>query len=407
MDRLLIKAPSNPLQGKIHLPGSKSISNRVLIMRALANADTQIQNLSISDDTVILNRILSHPGPEFNAGHAGTSYRFSTAYFAVKEGEQILTGSERMLQRPIGPLVEALNSIGADITYLAEEGYPPLKIGSFKSQQKIEIDIDSSMSSQYISALCMIAPVLPKGLTINLKGRTVSRPYLDMTLSLMRHFGIQIEEIGNQILIDHQDYNVNDFTVESDWSAASYYFSLVASSVGSEITLSALFENSLQGDSAIVKLAEPFGVHSEFNNGTLKLRQSDSEFSNIQIDFLEVPDIAQTFAVMAAMQGKALELRNLDTLVIKETDRIKALQIELAKCGVQFRQLIDYDYVVDGKIEKGNFQFATYDDHRMAMAFAPIALLSDIIIEEPQVVSKSYPGFWQDLENLGFILEWM
>ena len=223
----------------------------------------------------------------------------------------------------------------------------------------------------------------------------------------MRHFGIQIEEIGNQILIDHQDYNVNDFTVESDWSAASYYFSLVASSVGSEITLSALFENSLQGDSAIVKLAKSFGVHSEFNNGTLKLRQSDSEFSNIQIDFLEVPDIAQTFAVMAAMQGKALELRNLDTLVIKETDRIKALQIELAKCGVQFRQLIDYDYVVDGKIEKGNFQFATYDDHRMAMAFAPIALLSDIIIEEPQVVSKSYPGFWQDLENLGFILEWM
>ncbi|NNE25553.1 MAG: 3-phosphoshikimate 1-carboxyvinyltransferase [Saprospiraceae bacterium] len=409
MEKLLLKAPDYPLRGSIQLPGSKSISNRVLIMRALANADTTIHNLSISDDTVILNKLLNQQGSEYNAGHAGTSYRFSTAFFAVRDGEQILTGSERMLQRPIGPLVEALRSIGADITYLAKEDYPPLKIGPFKHQINQEVEIDSSMSSQYISALCMIAPILPLGLKIILKGRTVSRPYLDMTLTLMRQFGVEVAEERDIISIAPQAYQFTDFTVESDWSAASYYYSLVSISKGSQIELSTLYKDSLQGDSDIAMLAMPFGVSSNFNDGVVTLKPTDSFNDRIDIDCLKVPDIAQTLAVMAAMKGIHLTLRNLNTLIIKETDRIKALQNELGKCKVEFECVEAYDYVVKGVVKRADrkLQFKTYDDHRMAMAFAPMALTNDIIIEDPKVVSKSYPGFWQDLESLGFILEWM
>ncbi len=404
MDEFKIQGPEGPLNGQVNLPGSKSISNRVLIINALSQHHNDISNLSDSDDTKILQSILNSDDHIKYAGHAGTSFRFSVAYFALHTDTQILTGSERMKKRPIGPLVKTLRQLGADIDYLENENYPPLRIKPWKGQKSEFAEIDAHMSSQFISALCMIAPLLEKGLKIHLKGRLVSRPYLEMTLKIMKEFGVASLETEDIITIDHQQYLPRDYIVESDWSAASYYYAIASMYSECNLELRHLNSNSLQGDAAIKEIAEEFGVQSTFSDGTLRLSNSNKTVQDLELDFLKTPDIAQTLAVMAAMHGIRLVSMGLDTLAIKETDRIQALINELAKCSIQYKKLDEFSYVTEGNIESPQEAIETYDDHRMAMAFAPLACLFPIRINNPDVVSKSYPRFWEDLKSLGFII---
>jgi len=395
--------------GEITLDGSKSISNRALIIRALCEDDFEITNLSTSKDTVTLNKLLSQSEETFDAGAAGTTFRFMTAYLAMQEGTQILTGSERMKQRPIGILVEALRKLGASIDYLENEGYPPLKINTpadFGTNNKLSIAANTS--SQYISALMMIAPTLPNGLELTLDGKIVSRTYLEMTLNLMKYFGIEYTFEGNQISIAPQKYQAKDYKVEADWSAASYYYSLAALSDQLDLQLNGVWKDSVQGDSVLATMMEHFGVQSSFNKNGVHLSKTDSISSNdFEWDFIRCPDIAQTLAVVCAGLGVTGVFTGLETLSIKETDRIAAVRNELAKVGVSFSLLPgegEAYYKVDGKAKVTQPTFPTYEDHRMAMAFAPLALLGDIEVEEPGVVVKSYPKFWDDFSKLGIIV---
>ncbi len=418
MESVLVQKPSKITNGIIKLEGSKSISNRVQIIRALTGKDFAIDNLSISDDSKNLATLLSQSGDTYDTGHAGTCYRFMTGYLSIQDGEQILTGSERMKGRPIGPLVDALRSLGAQIDYMENEGYPPLRIGSLdKSNYNKNISISGSVSSQYLSSLLMIAPVLPDGLQLQITDKLVSRPYLDMTLRIMERFGVKHSWI-NETTIDvpHQDYVAQDFTVESDWSAASYHYIIAAFSEEASITLEGLFEDSLQGDSAIVKIAESFGVRSTFKNDQLVLTKDASLKKDIfEYDFLQAPDLAQSVAVMAAGLGIYSVFTGLDTLKIKETDRITALRQELEKLQVfvsllpaKFSPKSDVEYyAINGTVSAENpVEIETYKDHRMAMAFAPIAAIVPMRILKPKVVTKSYSNYWKDLETLGFTLDY-
>ncbi len=409
--------PNGILKGTIDLEGSKSISNRVLLIQALCEEDFGISNLSISDDTTILQKSLQSLGSEINVGHAGTSFRFLTAYLSLLNGTYILTGSDRMKERPIGPLVNALRSLGMHIDYLENDGFPPLQIHSPTNDLKNEVDIDASVSSQFISALCLIAPTLPMGLKINLKGDLVSKSYLQMTLKLMEYFGVQHTWDQQTISINAQKYQPKDIRVEADWSAASYYFSLAALSKQSEIKLTGLNETSIQGDAAIVQISENFGLTSIFDGQGLLIKKDDS-FSPppmIEYDFLQCPDIAQTVSVMSAGLGTSGLFTGLQTLKNKETNRTEALGIELLKFGVFFNALPSKKFaknsgneyfLQEGKTKTdAEVSIMTYKDHRMAMAFAPLALLHPLSIEKPNVVTKSYPGFWKDLESLGFSID--
>lgn len=413
--RYLIKSSTKKLTGKIHLSGSKSISNRVLLIGALSGQDFKISNLSDSDDTLTLKALLTDDGNKtLNTGHAGTTYRFLTAFLSLKGKDKILTGSERMLQRPIGPLVEALRSLGANIAYKGEEGYPPLQFSAFDfSKYSSDLSIDAGMSSQYISALLMIAPTLPEGLRLHLKGDIVSKPYIEMTLKIMHHFGITYKWSNDHTIdIPAQSYSAKDYIVESDWSAASYYYVLAGLADTAEIQLHGLTDQQIQGDSAIVEMGNKFGIKTSFNNGYISLSKDGlSEAKFFEHDFIEQPDIAQSLAVLCAGLGASGLYTGLQTLRIKETDRIAALQTELGKVGVYLSKMpakfslksgLEY-YMQEGKAAFDSPpEFATYHDHRMAMAFAPLALLGEIIIEDPAVVGKSYPTFWEDLKILGF-----
>lgn len=401
------------IEGSIKLDGSKSLSNRALIIRALCEDDFEIKNICESDDSIILQRLLAQsPKEEYDTGHAGTCYRFTTAYLALQEGTQVLTGSARMKERPIGILVEALKELGADIEYLENEGYPPLKINSFnRNENKSSVSIAGTVSSQYISALIMIAPTLPDGLVINIIGELVSRPYLEMTLKMMGHFGINYTFTENRISIPHQSYVAKDILIEADWSAASYYYS-IASIKESKITLKGLFKDSWQGDSAMAEIGKKFGVETFFGDTELTLVSDPAKRSTLlDHDFIKEPDIAQTVAVMCAANGIEGFFTGLQTLRIKETDRIDALKTELAKVGVSLYKLPpkmskksgDEYYGIAGKAVTNDLPiFETYKDHRMAMAFAPLSILFPIQIVKPEVVSKSYTNFWKDLESLGF-----
>jgi len=378
----------------------------MLIIRSLAHSVANIYNLSESDDTEVLSKSLDTEGNVKDVGHAGTSMRFLAAYYSTQPGEVILTGSRRMKQRPIGPLVDALKQVGASIEYVETDAYPPLKI---KGGNLIggNISIDAGISSQFISALMMIAPLLSGGLSIELKGDVVSSTYIEMTLSLMNRCGAGASFDGRKISIPQGSYAVDDFTVEADWSGASYWFQVAALLPGSEITLSRLSPDSLQGDSVLVQIFNSLGVQSEFNEEGLLLRSCTHELpEKFAYDFTGCPDLVQTCAVTLCALDIPFRFTGTRTLRVKETDRIAALGNELKKLGFLLQDDPEGEWLAwDGtRCEpEQDPLIATYHDHRMAMAFAPMAIaLGKISIEDPGVVSKSYPGYWEDLEKAGF-----
>ncbi len=401
------------LAGGLTLAGSKSIANRALVIRALCGEDFPIHHLANAKDTRLLQSLLVSEEEIRDAGAAGTTFRFLTAYLALQPGTQLLTGTERMKQRPIGLLVEALRRLGADIEYVEAEGYPPLRIGPPAGLGKTNrISIPAGTSSQYISALLLIAPTLPRGLELTLKGKVVSRPYIEMTLALMTYFGVQHHWKGEVIKVPPQPYRPRPFTVEADWSAASYYYAMAALAEEADLTLHGLYQDSVQGDAVLPEMMKAFGVRTEYGAGHIRLRQEKRTRPPVfEWDFLTCPDLAQTLAVVCAALGVEGRFTGLETLRIKETDRIAALQRELAKVGASIDELPQAEVPQPGKayfsvrgkaVVQQRPLFATYEDHRMAMAFAPLALLGDIAIDEPGVVEKSYPDFWNDLEKLGF-----
>jgi len=387
------------------LPASKSISNRALIINALAGATASLHNLSDANDTQLMLRLVNSKDQTIDVEDAGTTMRFLTAYFTVTNQQKTMTGTHRMQERPIGILVDALRLLGADITYLGKEGYPPHSINAFAGQKTTTLRVRGDISSQYISALMMVAPMLPQGLTLELEGKIGSRPYIEMTAAIMKHFGAGSTFVGSTITIPHQKYTPSDFTVESDWSATSYWLSFAALAQTAEIKLPKLFTQSLQGDSAIVAIMQQLGVKATFEQDLLVLTKTETQ-KEITWDFTHCPDLAQTVAVVCAAKGVTGKFTGLESLRIKETDRIAALQNELAKIGAQ---LIEHDTehwtLVPSKALPVSASFNTYKDHRMAMAFAPLATIMDVDIEEQEVVRKSYPNFWNDMRAFGFTIE--
>ena len=405
-----VSTKNKTIQGSIKLPASKSISNRALIINALSYSPYPIRNLSNSDDTKVLKAALFSNTNKFDIGHAGTAMRFLTAFLAKVVGEWEITGSERMQQRPIKILVDALTQLGAKIEYLKNDGYPPLKIfGSHLKGQTIELD--GSISSQYITALLLIAPTIENGLNLKLNGDVTSKSYIKLTLELMAQFGIRYSWKGNTIVVPEQNYFPIDFTCEADWSGASYWYEIMALVDQGEIFLENLKLESLQGDADITKWFEPFGVNSaQKDNGVLLTKTKNNHPQRLELDFIENPDVAQTMACLCMAKAIPFHFTGLKTLKIKETDRIAALQDELAKFGAQLYEPAEGELAWDGKLDmemKDELPMInTYHDHRMALAFAPMALADlKMQIEDPMVVTKSYPGFWNDLKKIGFTVE--
>ncbi len=386
----------------INLPASKSESNRALIINALAGQESTISNLSEARDTQTMTRLLQSKDEELDVIDAGTTMRFLAAYFAVGDDKKVLTGTQRMQERPIDILVKALNKIGARITYENNPGFPPIKIKPFKRQLKNEIKVRGDQSSQFISALLMIAPVLPEGLTVKIKGPLGSKPYIQMTLDMMSVFGIDYDWTGELITVAHQDYQPYPFKVESDWSGASYWYSLVALAESANIKLLGLRQKSIQGDVAIVSIMNQLGVMSTFEEDGVVLGKIPHR-DHFEYDFTDCPDLAQTVAVTCAAKHITCHMTGLESLRIKETDRIKALKRELKKLGAKFKEIEPGVWEVKSKFDAGANEISidTYDDHRMAMAFAPLATMQSLTIQNPSVVVKSYPNFWNDLAKAG------
>jgi 3-phosphoshikimate 1-carboxyvinyltransferase len=388
----------------INIGGSKSESNRLLILQAQFPNIT-IQNLSESDDTVALQNGLKVTEGTVDIHHAGTAMRFLTAYFSAKPNSEIrLTGSQRMQERPIGILVDALKSLGASIEYLKNDGFPPIKIKG-KNLHKKEVSIKANVSSQYISALMLVAPMLPNGLKIFLEGKTTSVPYIEMTLSLLKSIGVNGSFSENVITISSTK-NVENISliVESDWSSASYFYSLVALSENSKLTLGNFSEESLQGDAALVQIYDVLGVQTDFNTSekTISISKRNSELpDSLMLDLSNTPDLAQTIAVTCFGLGMGCQLTGLHTLKIKETDRLLALKNELEKLGAKL-QIDNNSLTLEKSLQiNPNVLIETYQDHRMAMAFAPLAVKTTLQINDAEVVSKSYPSFWNDLKKVG------
>ena len=402
------------IQAEIQLTGSKSECNRALIIQSMSKHVVKVENLSNAADTVTLNAILGNldtPASDHemlktvDVGPAGTAMRFLSAYLTTQNGNFLLTGTERMKQRPIGILAEALKEIGADISYTEKTDYPPLHIKGPITQVTAHIKIKGDISSQYISSLLMLAPNLPDGLTLEIVGELTSKPYVEMTLAMLAEAGISHEWNENFIHIASQSFKPATLVVEPDWSAASYWYSIVALANNAEISLPHLRAHSLQGDSQIQKIMEIFGVTtSKTANGISFKKDKEIKNTGEVLDLKTCPDLAQTIIVIAAALGLNLAFTGLETLKIKETDRVAALQTELAKIGVKLNEK-DLIYTLDcsALYFPKQVTFATYEDHRMAMAFAPLALLIDEVkIEEFNVVEKSYPYFWEDLKKAGF-----
>ncbi|MBQ19552.1 MAG: 3-phosphoshikimate 1-carboxyvinyltransferase [Flavobacteriales bacterium] len=407
---ICLQHPSAILSSSITLPTSKSISNRVLIIHQILNQQFTISGLSTAADTQILKQVFEQNNNSIEVGHAGTTMRFLTAYFAATEGKNVvLSGSERMHQRPIKILVEALKSLGADIQYLNNEGFPPLQIKG-KKLNGGAINLDGSVSSQYISALLLIAPLLKTELTITFTTSPVSKPYILMTISMMRYFGVEVTWLSeNQLVVKQGNYVAKDFSVEADWSAASYWYSMVALSKNATIVLKGLDKTSLQGDNAVVALYTEMGVNTRFIDGGIELSKSKIPISwKVKtVDFTLFPDLAQTYAVTCAALNLPVRITGLSTLRIKETDRIAALQQELNALGYQVT-IEGHDLIIHQQKEINIQQHSifTYNDHRMAMAFAPLALITNkLTIENHEVVEKSYPHFWKDLKHVGFVIK--
>ncbi|MCF6181393.1 3-phosphoshikimate 1-carboxyvinyltransferase [Lutibacter sp.] len=389
------------ISGNIQITGSKSETNRLLILQQLY-PNLKIQNSSVSDDSMVLQNALKTNLPEINIGHAGTAMRFLTAYFASKENnEVILTGSERMKNRPIKILVDALNFLGADIQYLEKEGFPPLKI-SGKKLTKTLVEIEGNISSQYISALLLIAPKLPNGLKLKFKSEVTSIPYIKMTLGLLNQLNINYHWIKNEIKVTPQSSIDNKMiVVESDWSSASYFYSLVALSPNAKIKLTSYKKNSLQGDATLVDIYKKLGVETVFEENTIVLKNINKLTpKSLMLDLINTPDLAQTIAVTCFGLGISCNLTGLHTLKIKETDRLIALKTELEKLGGKVNITNHSIHIHSSTKIKENISIATYNDHRMAMAFAPLALKVSIQVENHEVVSKSYPNFWHDFDKI-------
>lgn len=400
--------PSETLSGSISITGSKSESNRLLLLQALYPG-IHIHNLSNSDDTQVLQKALSSEGGKIDVHHAGTAMRFLTAYYASQEGKEvILTGSERMQDRPIKVLVKALRDLGADITYLDKEGYPPLKING-KRLAHNEVTVDSSISSQYISALMLIGPSLPDGLVIRLEGKMTSVPYIEMTLNLLRECGFEGSFKNNEIRINPAlDLPEVDVVVESDWSSASYFYSMIALSREGKIRLSSFKENSYQGDRIVAGIYKQLGVETVFEDDQIVIEKSRSKRPrSIDLDLCDSPDLAQTIAVTCFAMGIKCTIKGLHTLRIKETDRLQALKSELTKLGGDVQVTSDSFHLSPTTHIHSGTKIETYNDHRMALAFAPLALKTSLEIVDSEVVSKSFPGFWEDLEKLGFSVKKM
>ena len=395
--------PSVKCNGKLRITGSKSETNRLLLLQALFSG-LSIENTSESDDSEVMQAALKDKTDVIDVHHAGTAMRFLTAYFAHLEGrEVVLTGSQRMQERPIKILVEALRSIGASITYEKEEGYPPIIIKG-KKLTGGTVTLPADISSQYISALLLIGPVLENGIQLDLVGKITSIPYINMTLSLLNNIGVQTEFKGQSIRVAPQKKpRLTTQIVESDWSSASYYFSIVALSDESEIHLTSYKKNSLQGDRVLREIYSKLGVSSSIEGQTLILKKEKADLPNVlEWDLSKAPDIAQTIAVSCYGLGVGCKLRGLHTLKIKETDRLQALYNELTKLGAQVKVTDKSLELAAGLNFVADCSLPTYNDHRMAMAFAPLALKVPLIIENAEVVSKSYPTFWKDLEQINF-----
>ena len=393
--------PISNLNLEIILPASKSISNRALILNALAYSPYDIQNLSDCDDTRVTVKALDSNYTTFDIGAAGTAMRFLTAFLAKTVGEWIITGSERMKNRPIKLLVDALTSLGARIEYVEKEGYPPLRIfGS--ALMGGEISLNGGVSSQYISALMMIAPYMQNGLKIKLEGKVISVPYIRMTMSMMKEYGVTVTFENNEIDIKPQLYKPIQYKVESDWSAASYWYEILSIAGKGQIFLSGLNANSSQGDSKVSELFEQLGVKTEYQPEGVLITSNTINTDKFEYDFVNQPDLAQTFAVTCCLKNIPFHFKGVQSLKIKETNRIAALINELAKLGYVLFEPAEGELAWAGELCNAaeEISIATYEDHRMAMAFAPAALKIPIVIEEPEVVSKSYPDFWKDFEKL-------
>lgn len=398
------------IEGEIDLPASKSISNRVLLLNALCATPGRLSNLAQCDDTdAVLSALAQPDASEVNIGAAGTAMRFLTAYFATREGrEVVIDGTERMRQRPIGVLVDALRQLGADIEYVEAEGYPPLKITG-KRLHGGALTVSGSVSSQYITAILLIAPVIG-GITLTIEGEIMSRPYIDMTLALMDRYGVKAEWRENVIHVPAGEYTALDFTVEADWSAASYWWAMQAIVPQSRITLKGLEPQSLQGDSRIAELMSQMGVTGNWCGRYLDLRSNGGVVCccSTFADLSGTPDIAQTLVVMLCLMGRPFRITGLRTLRIKETDRLEALRTELRKLGYVVKVEVDdaISWHFETTAAEASPHISTYHDHRMAMAFAPAAIrFPGLIIDDAQVVSKSYPLFWEHLRQAGFKIE--
>jgi len=418
---IILTKKNKSVHGTVQLTGSKSECNRALVIEALSNGKVKIENISDAADTVTLCEVLSLKSEvvsqknndsrlsnqDFrlvNIGPAGTAMRFLTAYFAIGDQEVILTGSERMQQRPIGILVDALRELGATIDYVENEGFPPIKLKGGFTQLSNKVGIKGDISSQYITALLLIAARLPLGLELHIEGELTSRPYVEMTLAMLESAGIEHTWNDNAIYIASQEFAEASLHVEPDWSAASYWYAIAALANEAELFLPGLTKYSLQGDSVITEIMANFGITSQFKDGGVYLVKEEKPVIRKIFDLKSCPDLAQTVIVVCAALGHNATFTGLETLKIKETDRVKALQNELEKIGVKLIEKNQvYKLDCSGKFIPERVIVNTYDDHRMAMAFAPLALLiPEVEIEDAKVVEKSYPAFWKDLESVQF-----
>lgn len=398
--------PPNSLYNTVNLPGSKSISNRALILNALSLSNYEIENLSVCEDTRVIKDAFASNTNEFDVRGAGTAMRFLAAFLACVEGEWILKGTERMHQRPIHPLVDTLITLGANIEYLGNKGYPPLKIKGRKLEGG-EVYLTANVSSQFISALIMIAPTMENGLTLHLEHEVISRPYIHLTQKMMRDYGVRVKWNEDTLKVEPQPYIAKPYSVESDWSAASYWYSFVALMPEAEVKLMGLRKESMQGDANIINLFADLGVTTTFDVDGVILRKKKVVKGKFFHNFINEPDLAQTFAVTCCLLNIPFFFSGLQTLKIKETDRIFALIAELEKLGYVLRETENGILEWDGErcLTDETIVIDTYDDHRMAMAFAPASIVfKDMYINHPEVVTKSYPTFWDDLQQGGFKL---
>ena len=412
MDIIEISHHSKSIKGEVFLEGSKSISNRLLIIQALSgNLSSKIFHLSESNDTLVLKRMLNEKGNFIDAEDCGTAFRFMTAYLCLQEGERILSGSERLKERPISPLVNTLSEAGGQIEYLEEVGFAPLRIKKGNFIPPNIFTIPAHISSQFISALCLIGPRLAGDCSIILKGKMNSLPYIEMTLNIMRECGVRVDfdQHLQTINIKEQDYILPaEYQVEADWSAAAFYYSIInCAELGSDLHLRGLMRESLQGDAKIVEIGEFFGIETVYTEEGIRIRKARAEARStlFSYDFSHCPDLAQTVMVMCAAAGIAGEFTGLDSLHLKETNRVEAMKRELAKFSIELKE----DKERTGCVElSGTFKFdspiciETYKDHRIAMSFAALVLINKLEISDPAVVRKSYPGFWEDMRKLGF-----